>query len=621
MKFTLPGLAVLLACSRVHGLPAPANDLLAMSLEDLGKVRVTSVTGRPAELQNAAASIFVISAHDIRRSAATSLPEVLRLAPNLEVARLNAGQYAISARGFNNAIGNKLLVLVDGRIIYSPLFSGVFWDEQDLVLSDIERIEVISGPGATLWGSNAVNGVINIITKQSGETQGALAEATAGPEGSQVTARYGGRWSDSGTYRVYGMRLNRNSTLKADGSERPDASTKQQVGFRTDWTLGNANATVQGDTYSAGYTDVSNLAPRLSGGNLLARWRQEQNDGSGWQLQAVYDRSSREDRTLFYEMTRTIDLQFNQAFKLEGHDLIWGFGHRRATSDTQANGLVVFDPLRRGLAWSNLFVQDEWHPAPAWRVTLGAKVEKNVYTGAEFLPTLRVARDIGPQSDVWMSLSRAVRAPARLDRDFYFPGKAPFAIQGGANFRSEVANVAELGWRTTVGTWSASATAFYGDYGRLRGGRPGRSEIENRVSGNVHGIEAWGTTSVTPTWQLSAGLVQLRKSLQALPGSSPTTVNDLGNDPKQQWMLRSVSALGHGWHADLTVRHVSALPQPAVKAYTTADAKVSWSATPNLTLSLLVQNAFLANHVEFNALTAASEIPRAAYLQLRWETL
>ena len=616
----LAGLALALASAAASAQTVPANALADLTLEQLANVEVTSVTGRPEPAQNAAASIFVISADDIRRSAATTLAEALRLAPNLQVARHNAGQYAITARGFNNAIGNKLLVLIDGRTVYSPLFSGVFWDAEDVVLADIERIEVISGAGATLWGANAVNGVINVITRPAGETTGGYALLRGGREGAQATAQVGGRLAGDGHFRAYAMRLSRNNTDLASGAERADASSKNQFGFRTDWKLAHDDVTVQGDAYHAGSVTTSNLAPVLSGANLVARWHRRLADGSNWQVQAYYDRSSRADDILFHDRTTTWDVEFNHVPVISpDHKVIWGAGVRRARSEADPT-FVLFDPQVRTLQWSNVFAQDEIRVSEPLRVTIGTKVETNVYTGAEVLPTLRAAYKLDDARTLWVSASRAVRAPARIDRDFFIPAKPPFVIQGGPDFESEVANVYELGYRAQPNpAASYSVTAFHHDYRKLRGGTPAPTFIENRIAGIVEGIEAWGKLEVTSFWRLSAGWIELRKSLHAPAGSSPTTIADLGNDPKRQWQLRSRLAPLRNVDLDVAVRHVASLPAPAVAGYTATDLRLAWQATRQLSLSLIVQNLFDPNHVEFNAINAASQIPRSAFLGVEWQ--
>ena len=621
-KTSVLALSCLLACAPrlAAAQTVAASSLADLSLEQLGNIQVTLVSGRPETLQEAAASIFVITSEDIRRSAATSLPEALRLAPNLQVARLNAGQYAISARGFNNAIGNKLLVMVDGRTVYSPLFSGVFWDAQDVPLQDIERIEVVSGPGATLWGANAVNGVINVVTHAAGETQGLLAAATGGPEGSTASLRYGGTLGGDGRYRVYAMRLNRNDTVRVDGVHRPDASSKEQVGFRADWDGAERQFGLQGDAYHAGSDMRSNLAPGLSGANLLARWRGRRADGSSWQWQAYLDRERRDDAVLFNARTETFDLQFSHAPATPPeHKLLWGAGYRRARSEALATRFDVFDPALRTLAWSNVFAQDEVRVGQRLRLTGGAKLEHNDYTGLEVLPSVRAALDVGEEALLWASLSRTVRAPARLDRDFFFPAQPPFQIRGGADFRSEVADVAELGWRARpTPAFGYSLTAFHHQYRRLRGGTPAPTAIENRIAGSAAGVEGWGSLDLTRTWRLAGGFVALRKSLEAAPGTSPNSIADLGNDPRRQWLLRSSMDLPGHCELDVTLRHVGSLPAPAVEAYTATDLRLSWQPRADLSLSLLVQNLFDPGHIEFNAPAVASQIPRSAWLALEW---
>ena len=301
-------------------------DLGDLSLEELGHIPVTSVTGRPQSVQDAAASIFVITAEDIRRSAATSLPEALRLAPNLQVARVNATQYAISARGFNNAIGNKLLVLIDGRTVYSPLFSGVFWDAQQVMLEDIERIEVISGAGATLWGANAVNGVINVITRVSQDTLGLLVAGRAGTSGNEGSMRLGKAF-EGGAWRVYATQLDRSPTRLSSGQPIDDHQDRQQLGFRSDWRKDTDAVTLQGDLYRAGGNGQTTTSAKLSGGNVLARWHHDVADGSNWQLQAWFDQADRDDAIEFRDHARTFDLEFNHVPSLgTQHQLLWGLG-------------------------------------------------------------------------------------------------------------------------------------------------------------------------------------------------------------------------------------------------------------------------------------------------------
>jgi iron complex outermembrane receptor protein len=595
------------------------NNLEDLSLEDLAKVQVTSVTGRPQSLQRAAASIFVISADDIRRSTARSLPEALRLAPNLQVARLNSGNWAISARGFNNSIGNKLLVLIDGRTVYSPLFSGVFWDAQDVVLEDVERIEVISGPGATLWGANAVNGVINVIMRPAAATTGALVSAVGDKTEGKVTARYGGTIDERTTYRAYATRTERDNTYLANGTDRRDDSETNRVGFRVDWNGGRDQATIQGDAYDGGGDGATNNSAKVSGGNVLARWRRDLDDGSNWQIQAYLDNARHHDDVLFRDTTDTVDLSFNHSPTLSpNHQVLWGAGYREARSETDPTAFVTFDPPVKRLRWSNLFLQDEIRIAAPLKVTVGAKVETNVYTGAEFLPSLRATYELTESDLLWASASRAVRSPARLDRDFNLSVGGTPLIQGGPDFQSEVAKVFELGYRGhRLPGVSYSVTAFHHDYDRLRAGRSAPTQIENLAWGQVWGVEGWGTVDVTKGWRLSAGWLELRKSLEADPAAGAGSVANLGNDPRRQWSLRSNLDISSAVQLDAVVRYVAALPEPYVPSYTALDARLGWRISNGLEASAYLQNLGADGHTEFGP-TEASRLERVWGVRLEW---
>jgi iron complex outermembrane receptor protein len=623
-RHVAPGLAalVLAGAAAANGTTdAPEEsrnaDLGDLSLEELGRIPVTSVTGRPRSVQEAAASIFVITAEDIRRSAATSLPEALRLAPNLEVARINATQYAISARGFNNAIGNKLLVMIDGRTVYSPLFSGVFWDAQQVLLEDVERIEVISGAGATLWGANAVNGVINVITRSAQDTQGLQVAARAGSTGNEASLRFGGRF-EGGAWRAYAIQSDRRHTSLASGQAIDDHQDRQQAGFRTDWRGPADTVTFQGDLYQAGGDGQTTTSADMSGANVLARWHHTVGDGSNWQLQAWFDQSSRDEAIEFRDHARTVDLQFDHVPLVgKDHQLIWGLGYRRAVDATDPTPLVAFLPATRSLHWANVFVQDEYRATEHLRLTAGAKVETNVYTGAEFLPTVRGTFDLGSLGTLWGSASRAVRAPARLDREFFFPAKPPYFIEGGPTFDSEVANVFELGLRGQQGSgFNYAVTIFHDDYQKLRAGHAAPTTIDNLARGSVGGAEAWGSIDVTSSWRLAAGWMLLRESLSASALAGAGSVANLGNDPRQQWSLRSTSRLARSVDFDVTLRHVAALPAPAVPAYTVAELRLAWHCLPGLDVSLLGQDLG-RRHVEFDPSSSSRFGPRA-FIKLEW---
>jgi len=596
-----------------------APDLGDLGIEELGRVPVTSVSGRPEPVQDAAASVFVITAEDIRRSSATSLPEALRLAPTLQVARINATQYAISARGFNNAIGNKLLVMIDGRTVYSPLFSGVFWDAQQVPLADVERIEVVNGPGGTLWGANAVDGVINVITRSAQATRGGLASAYAGTTANEATLRYGGTLADA-AWRVYAMQSDRGRTTLPSGASADDHQDRQQAGFRVDGGRLADTWTMQGDLYQAGGDGHAPASAQLSGANLLARWRHDEGGGANWQLQAWFDQASRDDVVDFHDHARTFDLQFNHEPALgPGHRLIWGFGYRHAIDETDPTPIVGFTPRARQLHWANVFLSDDFRVTPRLRVIAGAKVETNVYTGAELLPTLRTAWDLGQVGSLWAQASRAVRAPARLDRDIQIPSAPPYLIDRGENFQSEVARVLEVGLRGLRPTgWGYCIVLFHTDWSHLRAGHDAPTPVENLAWGDTSGMELTASADLARDWRISVGWTELRETLHAADIAGPNSVANLGDDPRRQVQLRTTLRPARNVDVDLTLRHVAALPAPAVPAYTVVDARLAWSPRPDLELSLVAQDLG-RRHIEFDPAQSSRFGPRG-FLKIEWRT-
>jgi iron complex outermembrane receptor protein len=599
-------------------------DLASLSLEQLANIEVTSVSRRAERLADAPASIYVITGEDIRRAGVTSLPEALRLAPNLQVARTNANNYAISARGFNNSVGNKLLVLIDGRTVYTPLFSGVFWNAQEVMLEDVERIEVISGPGATLWGANAVNGVINVITRTARDTQGGLLAAGAGNHENAGAFRYGGKLGANGHYRVYGRGFEQQNTERANGTPVADGWNKGQAGFRADWGGTDRNFTLQGDLYSGDLEQVAPGKTRLEGANLLGRWNEQLAGGSNLRVQTYYDRTVRDQPGLFQEEIDTLDVEFQHALApLGAHRLLWGGGYRHTRDHVQSSAVLAFVPGDKMLNWANVFVQDEIALREGLDLTVGAKVETNSYTGAEFLPSVRLAWKLSANRLVWGALSRAVRAPARLDRDLFIPGAPPFQFAGGPNFRSEISKVVEIGYRAQpVSTLSYSVSAFHHrhDHQRSLELMPGGSiEFGNQIEGTTNGLEAWGTYRVTKPWRLSAGLMALKQDLRRKPGSTDIGgVNALGNDPNHQWLLRSTLDLTSRHEFDVSVRHVGGLPNPSVPAYTAVDVRLGWHASRDVELALTLQNLFDSGHPEFGMAATRSEFDRAFFLKLLW---
>jgi iron complex outermembrane receptor protein len=625
--------SVTLHGSLAYAYTPSVSELADLSLEQLSNIQVTSVSRRAESLQDAPASIYVISAEDILRSGANTLPEALRLAPNLQVARVSASSYAISARGFNNDIGNKLLVLVDGRTVYTPLFSGVFWDAQDVMLEDIERIEVISGPGATLWGANAMNGVINIITRSAKDTQGVLAVVGGGNRETGGAVRQGGSFGGDGHYRIYAKGFDQFNTELPGGLPVRDRFQREQVGFRADRGDGISTTTLQGDVYSGVSESDAAGKPVLSGANLLGRYIRVLENGSNLSAQAYFDHSYRDDPFTYSDRIDLFDFEVQHAFTpVSRQKILWGGGVRYARDSTVGHffpGNILpeqFLPANQSLKWSNLFVQDQIALNPQLELTAGMKVETNVYTHAEFMPNLRLGWKPDGSNFFWADASRSVRAPARLDRDFFLylqQANKPLVpiIIGGPDFQSEIARVYEIGHRAQpTPQISYSVTAFYSLYDKLRSGNPPPNAlVQNMMAGTTDGVEAWGSYRVAKSWRLSAGLLEMREHLRILTGSrDPTGPSALGNDPKHQVELRSSHDLSDALSLDILARHVGALPKPVVPAYTAMDMRLGWRATRKLEVSLLLQNMFDPHHVEFGTLPNASEIDRGVFLKLLW---
>jgi iron complex outermembrane receptor protein len=606
---------------KVHAADALARtaDLADLSLEQLGNIVVTSVARRAESLASAAASVYVISAEDIRRSGGTTLPEVLRLAPNLDVARADANQYAISARGFNNVLANKLLVLIDGRTVYSPLFSGVFWESQDVLLADVERIEVISGPGSTLWGANAFSGVINVITRPASETQGVLAYAGGGNLENGGAARYGGALPNGGAYRLYAKYFHRDHTSLADGSAIRDSSDRTQAGFRSDWSAAQATWTLQGDACT-GDIDQAPAGRTIGGANLLARYTRTFDDGGSIRLQAYYDHTERDHRQQFTERLDTLDVdaQYGRTM-LERHQLLLGAGYRASRDRVGNSASQAFVPAERTLQWSNVFVQDEIALTSALAATLGAKVEHNIYTGSEFLPTVRIGWRATPEFFAWGAASRTVRAPSRIDRDLFFPGQPPFVLVANETFRSEVADVYELGVRgQPLSALSCSVTVFRERYDRLRDIEIGPSGLVfgNGIEGRSLGVEAWAAWRITPIWRLTGGITALHQHLQVKPGHRDFGgLPALGNDPSAWWSLRSSFDLSPQHEFDVAVRHTGARDNPAVPAYTAVDARAGWHPSRAVELSLSATNVFAHRQIEWGN---RAELDRGVFLKVIW---
>jgi iron complex outermembrane recepter protein len=626
--------ALFTACSAAAGQSDSTprlSDVDDLQLEDLANIKVTSVSRRPELLSDAPSAVFVITGEDIRRAGALTLPEALRLAPNLQMARVDARNYAVTARGFNNPFENKLLVLIDGRVVYSPLFSGVYWDAQDVVLEDVDRIEVISGPGGTMWGANAVNGVINVITKRADQTQGTMAALAGSRDEANGTVRYGGLGA-GGSYRMYAKSAQQDDLRRVNGSSDSFGLRRHQAGFRADWGSALEQTTLQGDAYHGDLHQAGTRDIVTGGANLLGRMTRQTAGGSEWSVQAYWDYTERNQPNAFIEHLNTLDLQLQQSMQAGVQTLMWGAGYREAFDRVGIAGQsFAFLPGSLHMSWANIFVQDEVALRDDLRLTVGLKAERNSYTGAELLPTLRLAWKAAPDRMVWAAVSRAVRAPSRIDRDFYSPVSPPlvngvphYTIGGGPEFQSETARDAELGYRAQASaTLSYSATLFASHYDGLRTGqvdKDGVVRFHNGGYGLTRGLEAWATWQPLSNWRLSAGGVAQRIAT----GYAPGVVDILSksglatSDPSNHWMLRSSLDLAPGHELDLTVQHSGALATPYVPSYTTLDARYGWRIGHNLDLSLIGENLLGHAHGEYGSATTRDEFGRRFALKLVW---
>lgn len=603
--------------------------LKQLSIDQLMNVEVTSVSRRPEPLSKTASAIQVITQEDIRRSGSSSLPEVLRIASNLQVAQVDSRQWAISARGFNSTTANKLLVLIDGRTVYTPLFSGVFWDAQDVLLSDIDRIEVISGPGATLWGANAVNGVINIITRDAKDTQGALLTGGGGTElRSFGSARYGGALGSTARYRVYGKGVGRDPTVLPTGQDAPDDWHMGQGGFRMDWDAAASNrVTVHGDLYDGRISQASGGDIAVSGGNVVVKWTHTISGNSDVAAQVYYDRTHRNIPGTFAEDVDIYDVDLQHHAPLGArHDVVWGVGYRLINDRVTNTAALAFLPPHVSRQWFTAFVQDEIAlVAERLHIAVGTKIEHNDYTGFEIQPSGRVNWAVSPSGTVWTAISRAVRTPSRIDRELFVPGQPPYFLAGGPDFQSEDVETYELGYRRQQGAMLLSLATFYSRYHGLRSleqaNPPAASPlvIGNGQDGESFGAELTADYRVTPRWRIRAGYGEMRIHIWPNAGSTDTSRGAAeSRSPDRQLLLRSSMDLASRLRLDGGFRYIAEIANQQLPAYAELNVRLTWQPTAALDLSIVGQNLLHERHAEFGTPTARREIERGVYGMAQW---
>lgn len=586
--------------------------LKKMSLEDLMNLEVTSVSRHPQKLSQVPSAVQIITYEDIRNSGARTLPEALRLATNLQVAQVNSSQWAISARGFNNVLANKLLVLIDGRRVYTPLYAGVFWDVQNLVLEDIERIEVISGPGGTIWGANAVNGVINIITKNSRDTQGFFAEAATGTHMPGLgSLRYGGRITDKLTFRAYATGFKLGGTLDTNKVLSNDDWHMVQGGVRVDWQQTADNSfSIQQHVYSGlPNPDGTDTAVRARGDNIVASWRRKINDRSSFLLQFYYDHTFRDFRNGFTEGLTTFDIDWQHRNQLGRHTLTYGINLRHADHDVTNLELFGFKPEHSLLKRYAVFVQDEMSLLNnRLLITVGTKAEHNNFTGIEYQPNLRLSWTGIRNQTLWVAGSRAVRTPSRIDRDFFL-ALAPGInlISGNPLFHSERVLAYELGWRSQPTTAiSLSVSTFYNHYNYVRSAEPGPPPLYipitfgNGVKGHSYGAELSMRAQVNNNWSLRGGYTFFRKNLHERPSSADLNrASAESNDPAHQALLQSDLSITKNLSWCVVTRYVGKLKQPYVRGYFEADMRLAWQVNRVIELNVVGQHLLNKYHYEF----------------------
>ena len=611
----------------------PPAELKKLSIEELMEIDVTSVSRRSERLSRAAAAVTVITGEDIRRSGATTLVEALRLINSVQMAQADARTWATTTRGFNITTANKLLVLIDGRSVYTPLFSGVFWDVQHVFLEDVDRIEIIRGPGATLWGANAVNGVINVITKSARATEGGVAKAGGG-EGMERAfggARYGGRIGERTYYRAYADTFYRDALELANGESAEDPLRLGQVGFRVDGDASSRDAfTVQGDFYQGSGGRLVRDDVEMDGGNLLGRWTRSLSEESNLELQVYWDRTHRDIPGTFEEDLDTWDVDFQHQFPLaERHRIVWGLGYRFFSSDVVNSREVAWVPEDRDQALFSAFVQDEISlHRDELRLTIGSKLENNESTGLEVQPSVRMAWTPTDRRTLWAAISRAVRTPTRIDEDvrFLLPDGSVL-LAGNRDFDSEKLLAYELGYRILLRPeLLLDVATFYNVYDDLRSqerpadGSPIPITLANELEAETWGAEVRLNYEAAPWWRIHAAYAWFEKDLELDPGSTdPTGGRPEGNDPEGRALLRSSFDLPGNVQVDGQLRYVSRLPSPVVPAYTELDLRIGWSPIPRLDLSLLGRNLLHASHPEFGAPSPLrEEVRRSVYGRVTW---
>jgi iron complex outermembrane recepter protein len=638
------GVILVLTCALATSTSAqtpPARDLTQFSLEDLMNVQVTSVAKKEQKLAKTGAAIFVITQEDIRRSGATNIPDLLRMVPGVDVARVDHSNWAVSIRGFNNVYANKVLVLIDGRSVYHPAFSGVLWFAQDVPLEDIERIEIIRGAGGTVWGANAMNGVINIITKSAQATPAGLLTAGGGTDlQGEGLLQYGAKAGARGDYRVFGRYSNQGNSDSADSAPAADGKRLAQGGFRADWRLSDRDLlTAQGGFHKVdGGETLTGVLPQMlsalgtyaqpigdAGGSVLARWTHTFAKGSDISLQAYFDRSDAyADGGHDFATIGNIDFQHHLRVGSR-NDVVWGLSYRAAANRFAGNNLVTLHPLDRTDSLYSAFVQDEITLSKTLSLTVGAKFEHNAYSGYENEPSVQLVWAPNFRHTVWVSAAKAIRQPSAIDNGLEavsalvaLPQGASglVTVFGNPNTKVEQLWDFEMGYRAQVKRrLSVDVTGFLSFYQNLQTSEPKAPFValtaepphlvipllyENLAHARNYGAEAFATWNVTDRWKLSPGLTMLNMSVTREPSSQDATIEQLpGYAPRRSFQVRSFVNLGRTFEWDQTLGYTGALAAGNIPGYVRLDIRLGWRMGEFTEFSIVGQNLLESRHAEF----------------------
>ncbi len=633
---------------------AETVDLTNLSIEQLMGSEVTTVSRTEQKFADTAAAVYVITQEDIQRAGVTNIPDVLRMAPGVQVARISASEWAVTVRGFNGRFANKLLVLLDGRTVYSPVFAGVRWENLDLVLEDIERIEVIRGSGASVWGQNAVNGVINIITKHTEDTQQGLVSIAAGNEERAIAElRYGGQLGDKTHYRVFGKFVYRDDFVDLQGNDAGDNWTQGKGGFRIDWNSNDGDRLmIEGDGFVSHINDEFLLPvddqsgePRReleeqSGASALMRWEHDFSVASTIHTQVYYEYFNEEDHQFSSERSHTLDFDFQHDIALTKNNYFnWGLGYRYVNSAYFDGILSTTEPTYQDLHLVSAFVQDKaLFFDGALQLTLGAKVQYYTLSDWDFQPSVRVLWKVHPEHRLWAAFSRATRSPSRGEtalslKPLPLPPPIPLDLvfQANPELTRELVNSYELGYR---GWWlsnqiSLDVALFFNDYKDLITGSLGSVDYVNGVLPasfeNDTDAQTWGVEMATE-WrpierlrlQLSYTYLQVHLAQQDQPHS----------DPENQLALRSSLNITPTITADLGVRYVDSFyvqslllgTVSTVDSYVGLDLRLGWRPIQNLELSFVGQNLNNKQHLEYidEVFAYPRQLERSFYGQIQW---